>query len=195
MGRCAEVTRKTYETEVVVKLELDGTGTSEIATGIGFLDHMLSLFAKHGLMDLSIRAVGDLHVDAHHTVEDVGIALGSAVAQACGDKRGIRRYGSAAVPMDEALVMCAVDLGGRPYLSFGLELASQMIGTMDTELVEEFFRAVANNAGMNIHLFQMSGRNTHHIIEAAFKAFGRALDAAKQIDPRVADVPSTKGVL
>jgi len=195
MGRCAEVTRKTYETEVVVKLELDGTGTSEIATGIGFLDHMLSLFAKHGLMDLSIRAVGDLHVDAHHTVEDVGIALGSAVAQACGDKRGIRRYGSAAVPMDEALVMCAVDLGGRPYLSFGLELASQMIGTMDTELVEEFFRAVANNAGMNIHLVQMSGRNTHHIIEAAFKAFGRALDAAKQIDPRVADVPSTKGVL
>ncbi|MGQ9525014.1 MAG: imidazoleglycerol-phosphate dehydratase HisB [Armatimonadota bacterium] len=195
MARCAEVSRKTYETEVMVKLDLDGTGTSEVATGIGFLDHMLSLLAKHGLMNLSVRATGDLHVDAHHTVEDVGIALGSAIAQALGDKRGIARYGSAVVPMDEALVMCAADLGGRPYLSFSLELPSQTLGTMDSELVEEFFRAVANNAGMNIHLVQMAGRNTHHIVEAAFKAFGRALDAAVQIDPRVADVPSTKGVL
>jgi imidazoleglycerol-phosphate dehydratase len=195
MGRSASVERKTLETDVLVKLELDGTGKSEVNTGVGFLDHMLTLFAKHGLFDLKAQACGDLHVDAHHTVEDVGIALGEAIAKACGDKRGMVRYGSFLLPMDEVLVACAVDVGGRPYLGYSLEMPRGMLGSMDTELVEEFFRAVSNNARMNIHLRQLSGTNAHHIVEAAFKAFGKALDAATHLDPRISDVPSSKGVL
>jgi imidazoleglycerol-phosphate dehydratase len=195
MERVSQVERKTRETEVVVRLELDGSGQFEGATGIGFLDHMLELFAKHGLLNLSVRASGDLHVDAHHTVEDVGITLGEAIARACGDKKGMVRYGSAMIPMDEALVLCAVDLSGRPYLSYGLDLPDAPLGTMESALVEEFFRAVANNGLMTIHLHQFSGRNGHHIAEAAFKAFGRALDSATRMDPRITDVLSTKGML
>jgi imidazoleglycerol-phosphate dehydratase len=195
MSRSATVERKTAETDVALKLDLDGSGKAAVSTGVGFLDHMLTLFAKHGLFDLSVEATGDLQVDAHHTVEDVGLALGSALAGALGDKRGIVRHGSIILPMDEALVACAIDLGGRPFLGYALEVPRCMLGAMDSELVEEFFRAVASAAAMSIHLRQLSGTNAHHIVEAAFKAFGRALDAATRLDPRVSDIPSTKGVL
>jgi len=195
MSRSATVERKTAETDVALKLDLDGSGKAAVSTGVGFLDHMLTLFAKHGLFDLSVEATGDLQVDAHHTVEDVGLALGSALAGALGDKRGIVRHGSIILPMDEALVACAIDLGGRPFLGYALEVPRCKLGAMDSELVEEFFRAVASAAAMSIHLRQLSGTNAHHIVEAAFKAFGRALDAATRLDPRVSDIPSTKGVL
>lgn len=195
MSRAATIERNTKETRIRLSLDLDGTGRADVDTGVGFLDHMLDLFAHHGRFDLNVKAEGDLHVDAHHTVEDVGIALGQAIAQAAGDKAGIVRYGAFTLPMDEALVLCALDLSSRPCLVFDLTPGNPRLGDMDTELVEDFFLAVATNAAMTLHLRQLSGRNTHHIVEAAFKAFARALDAALQADPRVAGVPSTKGVL
>jgi len=195
MARRAEINRKTAETDISLTLDLDGSGKADIATGVGFLDHMLTLFARHGLMDLTVRCQGDLHVDQHHTVEDVGICLGSAIAEAVGDKKGIVRYGTFTVPMDESLVMVSLDLSGRAYLVCGLEPRSPRIGDFETELVPEFFQAVAANTRMNLHLHQFHGENAHHIVEAAFKAFGRALDGATRIDERVKDVPSTKGVL
>ncbi len=194
-GRVARVARKTRETDITVVLDLDGRGESRIDTGIPFLDHMLETLARHSFIDLEIQARGDLHVDQHHTVEDVGLALGQALREALGDKRGIRRFGNALCPLDEALVQAAVDLSGRPYLAYGLQIRAARVGNFDTELVHDFMLALANQAGMNLHLHQTQGRNAHHIIEAAFKALARALDMAKQIDPRVAGVPSTKGTL
>ncbi len=195
MARSAELSRKTAETDIEMKLFIDGSGNSSVDTGIGFLDHMLTLFSKHGLLDLQVKACGDLRVDAHHTVEDVGIVLGQAIKQALGDKRSIKRYGTSYVPMDEALAMVSVDIGGRPYLVCNVKYTSERVGDMDTELVEEFFRAVSVNTGMNIHINVLYGSNNHHITEAVFKAFGRALDEAAGIDPRIEGVMSTKGVL
>jgi imidazoleglycerol-phosphate dehydratase len=195
MARSVELSRKTAETDITLKLDLDGSGRSVTDTGIGFLDHMLTLFSKHGLMDLEVKASGDLNVDAHHTVEDIGIVLGQALKDALGEKKAIRRYGSSCVPMDEALALVAVDLGGRPYLVFNVKFTNERVGDMDTELVEEFFRAVSVNAGMNIHINVLYGSNNHHITEAVFKAFGRALDEASGMDGRIEGVMSTKGVL
>lgn len=194
-GRVARVRRKTRETDIAVELNLDGRGEARIATGIPFLDHMLETLARHAFVDLDVRAEGDLHVDQHHTVEDVGLALGQALREALGDKHGIRRFGHALCPLDEALVQAVVDLSGRPYLSYGLQIRAARVGNFDTELVHDFMLALANQAGMNLHLHQSQGRNAHHIIEAAFKALARALDMAKQVDPRATGVPSTKGVL
>lgn len=194
--RRATIVRTTSETDIKLSLHLDGEGVSTVATGIGFFDHMLDAFARHGLFDLEVHVEGDLHVDGHHTVEDVGICLGKAIAQAVGDKAGIRRYGSAHVPMDEALVLAVIDLSGRPFLAFdGFDFRSPMIGAYDTELTVEFFRAVAFNAGITLHLRNYNPGNAHHIVEAAFKAFGRSLDQATQFDPRVKGIPSTKGSL
>ncbi len=193
--RIAEVSRNTAETKITVKVNLDGTGQATLSTGIGFFDHMLDQIARHGLIDLDIHAVGDLHIDGHHTVEDVGIALGQALRDAVGDKAGIARYGSVLVPMDEALVSCAIDWSGRGLLVADFAFSAPKIGTFDTELVAEFFRAVAANAGMTLHFEQRRGANAHHIAEAAFKAFGRALDMAKRWDDRVHGIPSTKGTL
>ncbi len=195
MERKSQISRKTGETDINLILKLDGSGKSNIDTGVGFLDHMLDLFTRHGLFDLEVSAKGDIHVDAHHTVEDVGIVLGQALKEALGDKKSIKRYGSCFVPMDEALALVAMDLSGRPFLVFDACLPSQKLGTMETELVEEFFRAVAFNAGMNLHIKLFYGNNTHHIIEAIFKAFGRALDQAVLIDDRIEGVMSTKGSL
>ena len=194
--RNAEINRKTTETDISLRLELDGTGVYEIQTGCGFLDHMLQLFARHGKFDLYLRCQGDTYIDDHHTVEDIGIALGDAFQAALGDKRGITRYGSILLPMDEALVLCAADISGRSTLRFGLELPAQKVGTFDTELVAEFFLAFTRAAGITLHLRSLDGSNTHHIIEAAFKGFGRVLRQAVAIDPAAADeIPSTKGVL
>ena len=194
--RSAQIERKTAETDVRLTLSLDGAGRAQVDTGVGFLDHMLTLFAAHGRFDLSVTCAGDTQVDDHHSVEDVGIALGEALCQALGEKRGIRRYGSMLLPMDEALVLCAVDLSGRACLRMQAAFPSQKIGTFDTELVEEFFTAVSRSAGMTLHLRQMDGTNSHHIAEAMFKAFGRALGEAVSVDPRLGDeIPSTKGVL
>ncbi|HOQ36537.1 MAG TPA: imidazoleglycerol-phosphate dehydratase HisB [Acetivibrio sp.] len=195
MNRKSEIKRKTNETDISLSMNIDGTGKGDINTGVGFFDHMLSLFARHGLFDLKVMAKGDLDVDAHHTVEDVGIVLGQAIKEALGDKKSIKRYGSSFVPMDEALALVALDLSGRPYLVFDARFENQKLGNMDTELVEEFFRAVANNAGINLHIKVFYGSNTHHIIEAIFKAFGRALDEASGIDNRIEGVMSTKGML
>jgi imidazoleglycerol-phosphate dehydratase len=192
--RKAEISRKTKETAIALRLSLDGKGACKAKTGVGFLDHMLDLLARHGGLDLTVTAKGDVHVDDHHLVEDVGIVLGQALKQSLGKKEGIARYGWATVPMDEALVMCAVDLGGRPYLAYGLELPAKRVKGFDTELIEEFLRAVVNAAGMNLHLRQLDGRNTHHILEAAFKAFARALGQAVAPSGK-RGVPSTKGVL
>jgi imidazoleglycerol-phosphate dehydratase len=194
-NRIAEIERKTKETHIKVRVDLDGAGAAQIVTGVGFFDHMLEQIARHGLMDLSIGAEGDLHIDDHHTVEDVGIALGAAIGKALGDKTGIRRYGHAIVPMDEALVLCALDFSGRGHLEYSLSYASPKIGTFDTELIVEFFRAVALNCGATVHIRRLAGRNSHHVCEAAFKAFARAVDAAKQRDERVVGVPSSKGAL
>ncbi len=194
-GRSARVVRKTKETDITVELNLDGRGQANVDTGIPFLDHMLDSLTRHGFFDLTICAQGDLAVDQHHTVEDVGLTLGEALREALGDKRGIRRFGSAICPLDEALVQAVVDLSGRPFLSYHLQIRAARVGAFDTELVHDFMLAFANQAGMNLHLNQTQGRNAHHIIEAAFKALARALDAAKQIDPRVEGVPSTKGAL
>jgi len=193
--RKGQVARKTKETAISVAVALDGRGAAKAQTGVGFLDHMLDLLARHSGMDLSVEAKGDVHVDDHHVVEDVGIVLGQALKKALGKKEGIARYGWAVVPMDEALVMCAVDLGGRPYLSYELSLPAKRVKQFDTELVEEFFRALVNASGMNVHLRQLAGRNTHHVIEAAFKAFARALGQAVEVTGRVKGVPSTKGTL
>jgi len=188
--------RMTAETEITLSLDLDGTGKSDIETGVGFLDHMLTLFARHARVDLSVRCAGDTNVDDHHSVEDVGIALGEALKQALSEKRGINRYGSELLPMDEALVLCAVDLSGRGSLRLTANIPSQKIGTFDTELVQEFFLALARTAGITVHLKQLDGENSHHIVEAMFKAFGRALKQAVAVDPAYAnEIPSTKGVL
>jgi imidazoleglycerol-phosphate dehydratase len=193
--RMATIERKTKETEIRLELELDGAGTSVIHTGVGFFDHMLTHIAKHGLLNLNVTAHGDLEVDAHHTVEDVGIVLGQALKEAFGAKTGITRYGDALIPMDEALALVAVDLSGRPYLRFTAELGKGQLGGFDLELVEEFFQAVAVHAGMNLHIRLLDGSNLHHCCEAIFKAFGRALAAAVKIDERIKGVPSTKGIL
>ena len=194
--RSAAISRKTAETDISLTLNLDGTGESDINSGVGFLDHMLTLFARHGRFDLTLKCTGDTQVDDHHSVEDIGIALGDAFQAALGDKRGITRYGSILLPMDEALVLCAADISGRSTLRFGLELPAQKVGTFDTELVAEFFLAFTRAAGITLHLRSLDGSNTHHIIEAAFKGFGRVLRQAVAIDPAAADeIPSTKGVL
>ncbi|NPV48231.1 MAG: imidazoleglycerol-phosphate dehydratase HisB [Armatimonadetes bacterium] len=194
--RMATVQRETKETRIELTLNLDGTGRSDIATGAGFFDHMLSHIARHGLLDLTIKASGDQHVDDHHLVEDVGIVLGQALAQAVGDKRGISRFGHALCPLDEALVGVALDLSGRSHLEYGLSFPTQKVGGFDTELFLEFFRALAANAAMTLHLWQQAGRNSHHIAESAFKSLGRALRMAVEADERQAgQVPSTKGVL
>ncbi len=196
MARIGEITRKTKETELRVRIDLDGSGVASVSTGIGFFDHMLDAFARHGLFDLTVEAKGDLHVDGHHTVEDTGIALGEAIAKALGDRAGIRRYADALVPLDEALVRAVVDVSGRPYLSYQVEIPKwQLLGDYDVFLTPEFFRALVTNAGLTAHVDLIRGDNPHHIVEAAVKAFARALDGATMIDPRVRGVPSTKGVL
>ncbi len=194
--RTATIQRTTAETDISLSLNLDGSGKGELNTGIGFLDHMLSLFARHGRFDLVISCKGDTGVDDHHSAEDIGIALGEALKAALGDKRGIRRYGSLLLPMDEALVLCALDLSGRATLRYRANIPSQKIGTFDTELIQEFFLALSRTAGITLHIQQLDGENSHHIAEAMFKAFGRALKEAVSIDPDAAgEIPSTKGVL
>lgn len=195
MSRSAEITRTTKETDITVKLNLDGSGKSQISTGIGFFDHMLEGFAKHGFFDLEVTCKGDLQVDGHHTVEDIGIVLGQAIAKAVGDKKGIKRYGSFILPMDDALALCAVDLCGRPYLNYNYQFDVETVGTLETELVREFFYAVSYSAAMNLHVKVFDGINAHHIIEAMFKAFAKALDQAVSYDERISDVLSTKGSL
>ena len=194
--RTYELTRETAETGISLRLNLDGTGKSQIDTGCGFLNHMLTLFAAHGKFDLTVKCVGDIDVDDHHSVEDIGICLGMAFAEALGDSRGIARYGDITLPMDEALILAAVDLGGRSHLEYGLEIPTEKVGTFDTELVEEFFIAFVRNAKMNLHILQFRGRNSHHIIEGTFKAVARALAKAVAVQEAYKDeIPSTKGVL
>lgn len=194
--RTVQIGRKTAETDIQLKLTLEGSGSSKIATGCGFLDHMLTLFAKHGRFDLELTCVGDIQVDDHHTAEDIGIALGQAFNQALGDKKGICRYGSQILPMDEALILSAVDISGRSYLGYGLQIPAQKVGSFDTELVEEFFLGFVRNANCTLHIRLLSGSNSHHIIEGAFKAVARSLKAAVSLDPEFSDeIPSTKGVL
>lgn len=193
--RKAHVNRKTNETDIKLFLNLDGFGQAQIHTGIGFFDHMLDGFARHGLFDLQVTAEGDLNVDTHHTIEDTGIVLGTAIRESVGDKKRMKRYGSCILPMDETLALCAIDLSGRPYLSFEAEFPTEKIGDMDTEMVREFFYAVSYSAGMNLHLKILSGINSHHMAEALFKAFARALDQATCLDPSIMDVLSTKGSL
>ena len=195
MSRIVTCERKTKETDISVRLDLDGSGKNLIDTGVGFFDHMLNGFARHGFMDLDARVSGDLEVDDHHTVEDTGIVLGEAIAKALGDKKGIKRFGSCILPMDETLVLVAIDLSGRPYFSYDVSFDSEMIGDMHTEMVREFFYAISYSAAMNLHIKLISGTNSHHIAEAVFKAFGRALDEAVTFDPRIKDVLSTKGNL
>lgn len=194
-NRIAQVERNTSETQISLSLDLDGSGKRDLGTGIGFFDHMLSGFARHGFFDLDVKVNGDLEVDCHHTIEDTGIVLGTAIRQALGDKKGIRRFGSMILPMDETLVLCAIDLSGRPYFAFDASFTTDRVGDMDTEMVREFFYAVSYTAGMNLHMKVLSGANNHHIIEALFKAFGKALDEASSFDPRVKDILSTKGSL
>lgn len=193
--RIAEYTRKTKETDIYLSFDLDGRGDAKVDTGIGFFDHMLDGFARHGLFDLNVKVTGDLVVDCHHTIEDTGIVLGNAIKKAVGDKKGIKRFGSCMLPMDGTLVLCAVDLSGRPYLSFDAEFTTDRVGYMDTEMVKEFFYAISYSAGMNLHLKVITGGNNHHMIEAMFKAFAKALDEATIIDPRITDILSTKGSL
>lgn len=195
MSRTAELVRKTKETDIKLSLNIDGTGKSDIETGIGFFDHMLEGFARHGFFDLDVDVTGDLAVDCHHTIEDTGIVLGGAIQKALGDKKGIKRFGSCILPMDETLVLCAIDLSGRPYLSFDGNFTVERVGYMDTEMVKEFFYAISYAAGMNLHIKVLSEGNNHHMIEAMFKAFARALDEATRFDPRIQDVLSTKGTL
>ena len=194
--RRAEITRETAETAIRVAIDLDGTGRAEITTGIGFLDHMLTALARHSLIDMTVAARGDLHIDFHHTAEDVGIVIGQCLKKALGDKRGIRRYGAALLPMDEALAECAIDISGRPFLAWSVPFARDKVGEMDTELFEEFFRALAFNAGITLHMTLKAGTNAHHVAEACFKAAARALRAAVEPDPRAGGaIPSTKGIL
>lgn len=193
--RITQVQRKTNETDIIISLNLDGSGKQNISTGIGFFDHMLSGFTRHGFFDLDLDVKGDLEVDCHHTIEDTGIVLGNAIREALGDKKGIKRFGSMILPMDETLVLCAIDLSGRPYFAFDAEFTTDRVGGMDTEMVREFFYAISYSAGMNLHMKVLSGTNNHHIIEALFKAFGKALDDASSYDPRITDILSTKGSL
>lgn len=193
--RCSTVERNTNETQIRLQFSVDGTGNASTDTGIGFFDHMLEGFARHGLFDLDVKVKGDLLVDCHHTIEDTGIALGIAIRKAIGDKKGIRRYGSCILPMDDALVLCAVDLSGRPFFAFDVNFSSEKIGYMDTEMVKEFFYAISYTAGINLHIRQLAGSNNHHLAEAIFKAFAKALDQATVQDPRITDVLSTKGTL
>lgn len=193
--RNAEITRKTKETDIFVNLNLDGTGKSEINTGIGFFDHMLEGFSKHGFFDLTCKVTGDLNVDGHHTIEDTGIVLGQAIKTAIADKKGIKRYGYFILPMDESLVLCAIDLCGRPFLQFDCNFTADKVGDMETEMAREFFYAISYSAGMNLHIKMLTPGNNHHMMEAMFKAFGKALDMACGYDERVTDVLSTKGSL
>jgi len=194
--RTSEIKRKTAETEVFIFLDIDGGGESEISTGVGFLDHMLTLFARHGRFELTVKCKGDVDVDDHHSVEDIGIVLGQAFKEALGDMRGIKRYGDIILPMDETLIMCAVDISGRAFLGYGLEIPTEKVGTFDTELTEEFFASFVRNLPMSLHIKQLAGTNSHHIIEGAFKAFARTLSKAVAIDEKYADeIPSTKGIL
>lgn len=195
MSRIATVNRETKETKITCTLNLDGTGKYDINTGIGFFDHMLSGFAKHGLFDLTLKAEGDLYVDSHHTVEDVGIVLGQAIKEALGEKEGICRYGFFILPMDETLMLCALDLSGRPYFSYDVSLTVDRLGEMDVEMAKEFFYAISYSAGMNLHIRMLSGDNNHHILEAMFKAFAKALDQASGKDSRIEGVLSTKGTI
>ena len=195
MSRSASIERNTSETKIKLSIDLDGNGNGNIHTGIGFFDHMLNAFARHGFFDLDVEVEGDLYVDCHHTIEDVGIVLGEAIRQAVGDKKGIKRYGSFMLPMDETLVLGAVDLSGRPYCVCDLPFTVERVGGFDTEMVQEFFYAISYSAAMNLHLKLMHGSNNHHIMEAAFKAFAKALDEATSMDPRITDVLSTKGAL
>ena len=195
MERTAAVTRTTKETDFAVTLNLDGSGKAEISTGIGFFDHMLNGFARHGLFDLNCQVKGDLEVDCHHTIEDTGIVLGQAIREAVGDKKGIVRYGTCILPMDESLVLCSLDLSGRPYYVSDVEFPTERVGEMDTQMVKEFFYAVSYSAAMNLHFKMLSGGNSHHMIEGMFKAFAKALDMAATHDPRITDVLSTKGSL
>lgn len=195
MERIADCKEQQKETDIALTLNLDGSGKADIDTGIGFFDHMLDGFSRHGMFDLNLRVKGDLIVDCHHTIEDTGIVLGTAIKEAVGDKKGMKRFGSCILPMDETLVLCAVDLSGRPYLSFDGEFTTDRVGYMDTEMVKEFFYAISYTAGMNLHIKVLSGGNNHHMIEAMFKAFARALDEATGFDPRITDILSTKGSL
>ena len=195
MSRSAEIIRNTSETKIKLFIDLDGSGASEVDTGIGFFDHMLISFAKHGFFDLNVKVDGDLHVDSHHTIEDTGIVLGEAIKQAAGDKKGIKRYGSFVLPMDETLILCGLDLSGRPYFDTDLSFTADRVGGFDTEMVREFFYAVSYASSMNLHIRQLSGTNNHHLMEGAFKAFAKALDEATGMDPRITDVLSTKWAL
>ena len=194
-ARTADIQRKTTETDIHLSIQIEGEGKYEVSTGVPFLDHMLELFTRHGFFNLSVQASGDIAVDDHHTVEDVGLALGQALREALGDKHGIRRFGAASVPLDEALVECVVDLSGRPFLAYNLDIRQERVGSFSTELIHDFFLALTNQVGMNLHLNMTQGRNPHHIIEAGFKAFARALSSAVEHDPRVTGVLSTKGTL
>lgn len=194
-ARKADIHRQTTETDIHLSIQVEGEGKYEVSTGVPFLDHMLELFARHGFFNLSVQASGDIAIDDHHTVEDVGLALGQALREALGDKHGIRRFGAASVPLDEALVECVVDLSGRPFLAYNLDIRQERVGNFSTELVHDFFLALTNQVGMNLHLNMTQGRNPHHIIEAGFKAFARALSSAVEYDPRVQGVLSTKGAL
>ncbi len=194
-ARTADIQRKTTETDIHLSIQIEGEGKYEVSTGVPFLDHMLELFTRHGFFNLSVQASGDIAVDDHHTVEDVGLALGQALREALGDKHGIRRFGAASVPLDEALVECVVDLSGRPFLAYNLDIRQEKVGNFSTELIHDFFLALTNQVGMNLHLNMTQGRNPHHIIEAGFKAFARALSSAVEYDPRVTGVLSTKGTL
>ncbi|MEI6132250.1 MAG: imidazoleglycerol-phosphate dehydratase HisB [Bacillota bacterium] len=193
MNRTSTVVRKTKETQIEMTFNIDGIGKYEVSTGVGFLDHMLELFTKHGMFDMNLKCTGDTHVDAHHSVEDIGIVLGMCIKEALGDKKSIVRYGSMMLPMDEVLALVSLDLSGRPFLQYKVEFANELVGDMETELVEEFFRAVSTNAGMNLHIKLLEGGNNHHVVEAIFKAFAKALDKATQTDERIKGVMSTKG--
>ncbi len=194
MSRIASINRISKETDISLSLDLDGLGNATLDTGIGFFDHMLTHLAKYSFVDLELKATGDLHIDSHHTVEDIGIVLGDAIEKALGNKEGIKRYGSACIPMDETLVLVSLDLSGRPYLSFQADFTCDRLGSMDTEMVEEFFRALSSRVKMNLHVEVLHGKNNHHMAEGIFKAFGMALDMAKTIDPRITGVRSTKGM-
>ena len=193
--RIAKMNRDTLETKIVMEMNIDGKGVNEISTGVGFFDHMLTHVSKHGFIDFKCYTKGDLEVDCHHTIEDIGIVFGKCLSKALGDKSGIKRYGSFILPMDETLMLCSLDISGRPYLNFDVEFSTDRIGDMDTEMVEEFFRALVNNAGMNLHFKMLAGKNNHHIAEAIFKAFAKALDIATSYDERIDGVLSTKGML
>lgn len=195
MARTSSIKRETGETNIEIKINLDGSGKTEINTGVGFFDHMLNNFARHGLFDLTVLAKGDLYVDCHHLIEDVGIVLGQAIKEAAGDKKSIKRYGSAIIPMDDALILCSLDLSGRPYFAYDLKFSTNSCGYFDTAMAKEFFYAISYSASMNLHFKMLSGENDHHIIECAFKSFAKALDAATMIDSRIESVLSTKGTL